>query len=154
MPNNLYGARDNFDLKTGHALPSMIHRFHLAKIAGDKAVEIWGDGTPLREFLFVDDLARACLLLLDKYDDDPAINVGSGSEISIKNLAEIICKVVEFKGEIVFRKDLPNGTPRKILNSSRINELGWSPEMNLEDGIKATYGWFTENYESIRGSVG
>lgn len=139
MPNNLYGARDNFDLKTGHALPAMIHRIHLAKIAGDNIVEIWGDGTPLREFLYVDDLARACLLLLDEYDDNAAINVGSGSEVTIKHLAEIICKVVEFKGEIVFRKDLPNGTPRKILDSSRINKLGWSPQMNLEEVVMSTY---------------
>ena len=153
MPNNLYGPRDNFDLNEGHALPAMIHRFHLAKIAGENVVEIWGDGTPLREFLFVEDLARACLLLLEEYDEDVAINVGSGSEVTIKQLAEIVSKVVEFKGEIVFRSDLPNGSPRKILDSSRINNLGWSPQMNLGDGISSTYRWFTSNYKNIRGKL-
>ena len=153
MPTNLYGPRDNFDLNEGHALPAMIHRFHLAKIAGENVVEIWGDGTPLREFLFVEDLARACLLLLEEYDEDVAINVGSGSEVTIKQLAEIVSKVVEFKGEIVFRSDLPNGSPRKILDSSRINNLGWSPQMNLGDGISSTYRWFTSNYKNIRGKL-
>jgi GDP-L-fucose synthase len=142
MPTNLYGPRDNFDLKTGHALPAMIHRFHKAKIQGAKSVEVWGDGTAMREFLHVDDLANACLLLLDRYDGKASINVGSGEEISIINLAHLIKRVVGYQGQIVLDKTKPNGTPRKLLESSKIKALGWSPRLSLEMGIEKTYKWF------------
>lgn len=142
MPTNLYGPRDNFDLQTAHVLPALIHRFHNAKVNRTNEVEIWGDGSPLREFLHVTDLARACLVLLNQYDDSVAINIGSGQETSIKNLVKMISKVVGFTGEIVFNTKYPNGTPRKLLDSTRISKLGWSPQVNLEEGIASTYDWF------------
>ncbi len=145
MPTNLYGPRDNFDLNSGHALPAMIHRFHIAKLQGTKSVEVWGDGTALREFLHVEDLAEASLLLLDRYDDRGPINMGSGEEISIIDLANVIKKVVGFKGEIILDKSKPNGSPRKLLESSRIKALGWEPRLTLEVGIQNTYQWFLAN---------
>jgi GDP-L-fucose synthase len=145
MPTNLYGPRDNFDLKSGHALPAMIHRFHNAKIQGAKSVEVWGDGTALREFLHVEDLAEASLLLLDRYDEKPPINMGSGEEISIIDLANLIKKVVGFQGDIILDKSKPNGTPRKLLESSKIRALGWGPRLTLEMGIHNTYKWFLSN---------
>ena len=147
MPTNLYGPRDNFNLETAHVLPALIHRFHLAQQEGKNEVKIWGDGTPLREFLHVQDLARACMILLEKYDESVAINVGSGQEISIAQLALLIAKVTGFTGDIVFNPDRPNGTPRKLLDSSKISNLGWKPEINLEEGIVSTYDWFVKNYE-------
>jgi len=146
MPTNLYGPRDNFDLETAHVLPALIHRFHNAKIKGAKNVTVWGDGTPLREFLHVDDLARACLLLLGSYDDSIAINIGSGQESSIKLLAGLIADVVGFSGEIIFDLERPNGTPRKLLDTTRIERFGWKPQIDLETGIATTYSWFLENY--------
>lgn len=146
MPTNLYGPRDNFDLQTAHVLPALVHRFHNAKVGGAREVEIWGDGTPLREFLHVEDLARACLMLLSDYDNSVAINVGSGQEISIGNLAALISKIVGFNGKITFNTDRPNGTPRKLLDSTRIAELGWKPRISLEDGIASTYDWFLANH--------
>ena len=146
MPTNLYGPRDNFNLETAHVLPALIHRFYDAKVNGDNKVEIWGDGTPLREFLFVEDLARACLMLIEKYDDSSAINVGSGQEITIKNLALMISRVVGFKGEITFNPDRPNGTPRKLLDSTHISELGWIPQVDLESGVAFTYEWFLAHH--------
>ena len=146
MPSNLYGPRDNFDLETAHVLPTLIHRFHNAKVNGDNKVEIWGDGTPLREFLYVGDLAKACLMLVDNYDDSMAINIGSGQEISISNLVTLVSKIVGFSGEIVFNADRPNGTPRKLLDSARIIELGWKPQVSLEDGIASTYNWFLAHH--------
>ena len=145
MPTNLYGPRDNFNLETAHVLPALIHRFHQAKANGINQVEIWGDGTPLREFLYVEDLARACMTLLSKFDDPMAINIGSGQEISIRNLASLISSVVGFSGEIHFNTDRPNGTPRKLLDSNRISELGWKTQVGLEDGISSTYDWFLKN---------
>jgi GDP-L-fucose synthase len=142
MPTNLYGPRDSFNVDTAHVLPALIHRFHNAKISGAKEIVIWGDGTPLREFLHVEDFARASLLLLDEYDDSLAINVGSGREISIRNLATLISKIVGFAGEIKFNTNLPNGTQRKLLDCTRISELGWKPQISLEDGIVSTYDWF------------
>ena len=142
MPTNLYGPRDSFDLETAHVLPALIHRFHNAKISKSPEVTIWGDGTPLREFLHVEDLARACMMLLNQYDDSVSINVGSGQEISISNLALLISKIVGFKGDIAYNVARPNGTPRKFLNSEKISKLGWKPEINLEDGITLTYDWF------------
>ena len=147
MPTNLYGPRDNFNLQGGHVLPALMHRFHKAKIAGDSAVTVWGDGTPLREFLHVEDLARACLMLLSNYDDSVAINIGSGQEVSIKNLAEIISRVVGFYGDIVFDKSHPNGTPQKLLDSTRIEKRGWKPKISLQDGISSTYDWFVMHHD-------
>jgi len=146
MPTNLYGPRDNFNLETAHVLPALIHRFHRAKINGVESVRIWGDGTPLREFLHVDDLARACLLLLDDYDESIAINIGSGQELSIKNLAYLIARIVDYRGGISFDMNRPNGTPRKLLDSARIEQLGWKPQITLETGVEATYDWFLRNY--------
>lgn len=142
MPTNMYGPRDNFNLESAHVLPALIHRFHNAKTNGANEVEIWGDGSPLREFLHVTDLARACLILLNKYDDSTAINIGSGQEISIEQLAKLISKVVGYSGEIVFNVTRPNGTPRKLLDSSKIAQLGWTPRVTLEEGIISTYDWF------------
>jgi GDP-L-fucose synthase len=147
MPTNLYGPRDNFNLDSAHVLPALIHRFHLAHLAGKNKVVIWGDGTPLREFLHVQDLARACLVLLEKYDEPVAINVGSGQEITIGQLASLVAKVIGFRGEISFDTDRPNGTPRKLLDNSKISNLGWKPEINLEEGITSTYDWFVKSYE-------
>ena len=145
MPTNLYGPRDNFELESSHVLPALIHRFHSAKIANANEVQIWGDGTPLREFLFVEDLARACLMLLEKYDENIAINVGSGDEISILELSKLIARIVGFQGHITFDSSHPNGTPRKLVDCSKISKLGWSSLVSLEDGILKTYNWFLEN---------
>ena len=147
MPTSLYGPRDNFDLETAHVLPALIHRFHDAKVQGKQTVAIWGDGTPLREFLFVEDLAIACLLLIENYNETGIINVGSGQEISIMNLATLIAKVINFTGEISSDTNRPNGTPRKLIDSSRINRLGWKPRVSLEAGISATYDWFLAHHE-------
>ena len=141
MPTNLYGPRDNFDLETAHVLPALLHRFHKAKVSGLNEVQIWGDGTPLREFLHVEDLARACLVLLNDYNNSVAINVGSGQEISIGNLAVMISKIVGFTGTITYNLNRPNGTPRKLLDSTRIAEFGWEPRISLEEGIASTYDW-------------
>lgn len=146
MPTNLYGPRDNFNLDTAHVLPALIHRFHNAKKTGASEVTIWGDGTPLREFLHVEDLARACLMLLSVYDDSVAINIGSGQEISIAELAKLVSKIIGFSGAINFNTARPNGTPRKFLNSSKISKLGWKPRINLEDGIALTYDWFLKHH--------
>lgn len=148
MPTNLYGPRDNFDLESAHVLPALIHRFYNAKREGANSVTIWGDGTPLREFLHVEDLARACLMLVDNYDDSVAINVGSGQEISIGDLAILVAKVVGFSGKIVFDASRPNGTLRKLLDSTRITQLGWRPQVSLEDGITSTYDWFLANHQN------
>ncbi len=148
MPTNLYGPGDNFNLETGHVLPSLIHRFHNAKIHKESAVSIWGDGTPLREFLHVDDLASACMVLLDKYDDSVAINVGSGEEVSISNLAKLIAQIVGYEGIIQCDITKPNGTPRKFLDSSKIFSLGWGPKILLEDGIALTYDCFKSTLKS------
>lgn len=142
MPTNLYGPRDNFDLDSAHVLPALIHRCHVAKEKNSKNVIVWGDGTPLREFLHVEDLARACLMLIEKYDNSIPINVGSGQEISIYELATLVAKVVGFEGDIVLDRNRPNGTPRKLLDSSRIARLGWRPQIGLEEGIASTYDWF------------
>ena len=142
MPTNLYGPRDNFDLKTAHVLPALLNRFHEAKIYNKDEVKIWGDGTPLREFLHVKDLATACLTLIDKYDDKIAINVGSGAEVTILELAKMISKVVGFNGSIEFDLCKPNGTPRKLLDSSAIRNLGWEAQIDIESGLASTYNWF------------
>jgi GDP-L-fucose synthase len=146
MPTNMYGPRDNFNLESAHVLPAFIHRFHNAKVSGFNEVEIWGDGSPLREFLHVSDLARACLILLNQYNDSAAINIGSGQEISIEQLAELISKVVGYSGGIVFNETRPNGTPRKFLDSSKIAQFEWAPQVTLEEGIVSTYDWFLAHH--------
>jgi len=123
-----------------------LHRFHNAKVANTPEVSIWGDGTAMREFLHVEDLARACMLLLDTYNSSIAINIGSGKEISIRNLAKLIAEIVGFQGELIFNTNVPNGTPRKFLDSSRISELGWKPQIDLEHGISLTYDWFIAHH--------
>ena len=145
MPTNLYGPRDNFNVETAHVLPALLHRFHIANLTGAKSVDIWGDGSPLREFLHVEDLARACLILLTSYDEPTPINVGSGEEISIQDLAHLISNVVGYGGGVSFNSAMPNGTPRKFLDSTRVRELGWRPQYNLKTGIASTYDWFVAN---------
>ena len=145
MPCNLYGPGDNFDPLTAHVLPALIRRFHEAKLEGRHEVVVWGTGTPLREFLHVDDLARAVVFCLDRYDDYAHINCGAGSEVSIRDLAEIVARVVDYQGKIAFDPTKPDGTPRKLMDSSRIAALGWAPEIPLEDGIRAAYRWYLEN---------
>jgi GDP-L-fucose synthase len=142
MPTNLYGPRDNFSLSTAHVLPMLIHRFHNAKIGNASSVDIWGDGLPLREFLHVADLAKACLTLLNHSHDLSPINVGSGQEISIGDLAKLVSEIVGFTGKITHDLSRPNGTPRKLLNSGKIAELGWKPQVSLEEGVASTYDWF------------
>jgi len=145
MPCNLYGPGDNFDPLTSHAMAALIRRFHEAKIAERPEVVVWGTGKPLREFLHVDDLARAVAFLLDKYDSYEHINCGAGSDVSIAALAEIIAGVVDYRGKIVFDPTKPDGTPRKLMDSSRIAALGWKPQITLQDGIAATYRWYLEH---------
>jgi len=142
MPTNLYGPGDNFDLQGSHVLPALIRKFHDAKIAGLPTVTIWGTGAPFREFLHVDDLASATLFLAQNYSSGDPINVGGGDEISIADLARLVSDVVGFEGEIVYDHSKPDGTPRKLLDSSRLRALGWKPEIQLNQGIAQTYNWF------------
>ncbi|HTV33960.1 MAG TPA: GDP-L-fucose synthase [Methylocella sp.] len=148
MPCNLYGPNDNFDLQTSHVLPALIRKFHAAKTGGKAEVVIWGSGTPLREFLHVDDLADAVVFLMDRYDDGEPINCGAGFDISIRELAELIGRVVGFAGELVFDPSKPDGTLRKLMNSVRLQRLGWQPKISLEIGIRGVYRWFLETQPS------
>jgi GDP-L-fucose synthase len=145
MPTNLYGPGDNFDLTNSHVLPAMIRKFHEAKITGLTSLELWGSGTPMREFMHSSDMGEAALFLLKNYDGDSTVNVGSGREISIHDLASLVSKVVGFTGEIKWDNTKPNGTPRKILDTTKIRNLGWVPTVSLEEGISSTYSWFLEN---------
>ena len=145
MPTNLYGPRDNFHPENSHVLPALIQRFHLAKEQGVETVTIWGDGTPLREFLHVEDLARACLILVGDIEIESLVNIGSGRELSIKELAQLVSKVVGYSGEIRFDSSKPNGTPRKLLDSIKIMSKGWKPKIDLESGIKSSYEWYLTN---------
>ncbi len=146
MPTNLYGPGDNFDSATkSHVLPALIRRFHDAVAAGDDAVTNWGTGTPRREFLHVDDLARACLFLLENYDDPAPINVGTGSDLTIAELAEMVAEITGFTGETRWDTSKPDGTPQKLLDVSRINELGWKAEIGLRDGVERTYREFMDS---------
>ncbi len=145
MPTNLYGPFDNFDLQTSHVLPAFIHRFHEAKVTGAPSVTVWGTGAPRREFLHVDDLAQASLMLLQKYDSAETINVGLGDDMPIRELAETVAAVVGFEGEIEWDSSKPDGMPRKLLDTTRINELGWQPQIKLRDGVADTYAWYVEN---------
>jgi len=145
MPTNLYGPNDNFDLETSHVLAALLRKAHEAKMRDDRKLVVWGTGKPRREFLHVDDLASACLLLLEKYDSPEIINVGCGEDISIRELAKLICEVVGFDGELAWDTTKPDGTPRKLLDVSKIRALGWKPAILLRDGIARTYEWFREN---------
>lgn len=142
MPTNLYGPGDNFDLANSHVLPALLRKVHEAKKSGAREVVIWGTGTPRREFLHVDDLANACRFLLENYDSPEIINVGCGEDITIRQLAELICDVVGFSGQLVFDASKPDGTPRKLLNVSRLKQLGWMPRIPLREGIHRTYDWY------------
>lgn len=141
MPTNLYGPHDNFDTETGHVLPALIAKFHQAKETGGP-VTLWGTGSPKREFLYIDDCAQASIFLMENYDEDEIINIGLGQDISIKELAETIKSIVGFEGEIEWDTDKPDGTPRKLLDVSRIHDLGWQHSIDLEDGIEETYEWY------------
>lgn len=147
MPCNLYGRNDNFDLATSHVLPALIRKFHAAKIAGHKEVVVWGTGTPLREFLYVDDLADAVAFLMDRYDGEEPINCGAGADVSIRQLAEMIGRVIGYEGKLVFDTSKPDGTPRKLMDSSRLATLGWRPKTSLEEGIREVYRWFAQTHE-------
>ena len=145
MPTNLYGPNDNFDLETSHVLAALLRKAHDAKKGGAHELVVWGTGTPRREFLHVDDCASACLYLLEKYDSSEIINVGCGEDVSIRELAELICDVVGFDGELSWDKTKPDGTPRKLLDVSKLRGLGWTPTIPLRDGVARTYEWFLKN---------
>ena len=150
MPTNLYGINDNFDLANSHVLPALMRKFHEAKLANASSVEVWGSGTPLREFLLVDDLANGLLFLMNQYDQPEFVNIGSGQEVSIKELALAIKAVVGYGGDLVFDADKPDGTPRKLLDVSKLTALGWQAPTSLKDGLIATYEWFQDHYERLR----
>jgi len=145
MPTNLYGPNDNFDLETSHVLAALVRKAHEAKAQNEKQLIVWGTGKPRREFLHVDDLAAACLLLLEKYDSPEIINIGCGEDVTICELAELVCEVVGFDGELVWDKTKPDGMPRKLLDVTRIRALGWQPTISLRKGIAQTYEWFLAN---------
>src|SRR5881409_2813802 len=145
MPTNLYGPNDNFDLETSHVLAALMRKAHEAKTRKARELIVWGTGKPRREFLHVDDLASACVLLLEKYDSPEIINVGCGEDISIRELAELICEVVGFEGDLAWDTSKPDGTPRKLLDVSKLRALGWKPAISLRDGIARTYQWFRAN---------
>lgn len=146
MPTNLYGPNDNYDLQNSHVLPALIRKFHEAKVAEQPTVEIWGSGKPLREFLYVDDMAEACLVVMDKYNDFGFLNAGSGSDLSIAELAALVAKVIGFGGDLVFNTEKPDGTPRKLMDSSRLMALGYKPAVGLEEGIGLAYADFLKRY--------
>lgn len=145
MPTNLYGPGDNFDLETSHVLPALLRKVHEAKVSGAREYVVWGTGTPRREFLHVSDLARACRFLLENYDQPEIVNVGCGEDVTIRELAETICDVVGYDGDLVFDSTKPDGTPRKLLDVSRLRAMGWEPEVTLREGIAGTYQWYLEN---------
>lgn len=150
MPTNLYGAYDNFDLKTSHVLPAMLRKFHEAKVNNNTPVKLWGSGTPMREFLLVDDLAKAVVFSLENKLPEHLYNVGSGTDVSIKKLAELIQKVIGHQGEIIWDSSKPDGTPRKLMDVTKLNELGWKAEVELRKGIELTYAWYLENEDKIK----
>jgi GDP-L-fucose synthase len=145
MPTNLYGPGDNFDLSSSHVLPALLRKFHEGKAAGTPQVMVWGTGSPRREFLHVDDLADACLFLMQHYDAEDIINVGVGKDISIRELAELIAAVVGYEGSICFDTTKPDGTPRKLLDITRLQTLGWQPRIGLWEGITETYKWYEQH---------
>ena len=150
MPCNLYGTGDNFSLENSHVLPALIRKMHEAKLRGDTSLRLWGTGTPLREFLHADDLAEACVLVLERYSQAGHINVGSGEELSILQLAEQIAQVVGFTGRLEFDPSMPDGTPRKLMDVSRIRALGWKPRLSLPEGIRSAYAWYLAHSAEVR----
>ncbi len=150
MPTNLYGKNDNFDINNSHVISALIRRIHEAKMNNDKVVSIWGTGNALREFLYVDDLAEAVFVMMDKYEDKQFLNVGTGIELKIKELAYLIKEVVGFKGELFFDTTKPDGMPRKLLDISKISALGWKSKISLKEGLEKTYKYFCENWDKIR----
>ncbi len=150
MPTNLYGTHDNFDLETSHVMPAMIRKFHEAKIAGNTPVELWGTGTPMREFLHVQDLAEAVVFSIENQLNESLYNIGSGSDITIKDLALIIQEITGHTGEIIWNTSKPDGTPRKLMDVSKIKQEGWESKIELKEGIKNTYNWFLQNIESYK----
>ena len=150
MPTNLYGPGDNFDLEKSHVMPALIRKCHEAKLRGDRTVTVWGSGRPRREFLHVDDCADACVYLLAHYDEEPIVNIGVGEDLTIRELAEMVKEVVGFEGDLVFDASKPDGTPRKLVDVTRLFGLGWRPSIGLREGIEQTYRWFLEQ-EEVRG---
>ena len=150
MPTNLYGPEDNYDLQGSHVLPAMIRKFHEAKASGAPAVELWGTGTPLREFLYVDDMADACVFLLENYDGEEHVNIGTGEELSIHELAELVKSAVGFSGKIVWNSAMPDGTPRKLCDVSKLHALGWRHRVGLDEGIRLSYAWFLAHQDTAR----
>jgi len=150
MPTNLYGPNDNFNLDSSHVMPALIRKFHEGKVNNSPTVSVWGTGKPMREFLYVDDLADAVVYLMNNYDDGEIVNIGTGVDITIKELAETIKEVVGFKGEIVFDSTKPDGTPRKLLDMTKLHGLGWHHKVDLEEGIKKSYQWFVQNQEHFK----
>jgi GDP-L-fucose synthase len=149
MPTNLYGPNDNFNLDSSHVVPALLRKAHEAKAHGARELTLWGSGKPRREFLHVDDLAAACVFLLEKYDSPEIINVGCGQDVSIRELAEMICDVIGFKGNLVWDASKPDGTPQKLLDVSKMRALGWQSTISLRDGIKRTCDWFLQNQEGL-----
>ena len=150
MPTNLYGPYDNYELSGSHVMPAMIRKFHEAKVNSSPSVELWGTGTPLREFLYSDDMADACVFLLEHYDGLEHVNIGTGKEVTIKQLAELVKKTVGYEGEIVWNSDMPDGTPRKLTDVSKLHSLGFTHKVELEEGVKLAYDWFKENIDIAR----
>ncbi len=145
MPTNLYGPNDNFDLHTSHVLPALIRKVHEAKLRGDKSYVVWGTGSPRREFLHVDDLSEACLFLLENYNEPEIVNIGCGEDVTIRELAETVCDVLGFQGELVFDTTKPDGTPRKLLDMSKLFSTGWKPRIPLREGIRGAYDWYLQH---------
>ncbi len=150
MPTNLYGTGDNFDLENSHVVPALLRKFHEAKVNGASSVQVWGSGNPRREFLHVDDLADAAVYLMKNYSDESIVNVGVGEDVSIRELAELIARVVEFEGELCFDTGKPDGAPRKLLDVSKLNDIGWQAKINLDEGLSSTYQWFLDNQSKLR----
>ena len=150
MPTNLYGPGDNFDLENSHVLPALIRKIHEAQVQGEQSVTVWGSGTPRREFLHVDDLADASLYLLHAYDEDAIVNIGWGGDVTIRELAELVLSVVGYEGRLVFDPTKPDGTPRKLLDVTRLSRIGWKPSIALRDGVAQTYAWFKEHSATAR----
>jgi GDP-L-fucose synthase len=150
MPTNLYGPNDNYSLENSHVLGAFIRKFHDAKIKGDESVTLWGDGSPYREFLYVKDLAEAAVYCMNVYENEEIINIGTGEDIQIKELSNLVCSIIGYRGNVIWDTTKPNGTPRKLLDISKIKEIGWQPSTSLEQGIKETYNWFLENYDNLR----
>ena len=150
MPTNLYGPHDNYDLSGSHVMPAMIRKFHEAKVNDAPSVELWGTGTPLREFLYVDDMADACVFLLENYSGEQHVNIGTGKEVTIRQLAETVKEVVGYQGDIVWNKDMPDGTPRKLTDVTKLHGLGWTHKVELKEGVELAYQWFKDNVENAR----